>query len=125
MATTNGAIRNIPIDSGEQAPVELWVDRLVFSADVTPGHRVVKGTTLGAETLVAEMATGLSDEDLLRVHPELTVEDVTALRHYARLPEAIRLTFGSCEGEAEDLDKFLELRRQLKKLRRKEVSFPC
>lgn len=39
--------------------VEDWVERLIFDAAVLPGERIVKGTTLSAELLVAPAKVGL------------------------------------------------------------------
>ena len=63
---------------------ELWLDRLIFDSSVLPGVRIVEGTKLAAESLVAEIEQGASDDTLLRAHPELTMGDVEALRVYAR-----------------------------------------
>src|SRR5438477_6232954 len=92
--------------------VELWMDRLVFDPAVLPAERVVRGTRLAAETLVDELAHGLSDEEILHAHPELSREDIEALRHYARTPAGLRRSFGGWEEDAEELDKYLEWTRQ-------------
>lgn len=102
--------------------VELWMDRLVFDSTVHPTERIVKGTRLEAEALVAEMERGRSDEEMLQGHPELSREDVVALRHYARTPIGIRRSFGGWADEAEELDKYLEWTRQQRKLRRREID---
>src|SRR4030042_5247231 len=52
--------------------VELWADRLIFDSTVVPTGRIVKGTRLAAEPLVAEFEQGRSDEEMLQAHPELT-----------------------------------------------------
>src|SRR5438876_11258883 len=51
--------------------VQTWCDRIVFDAAVSPTEKVVKGTGLLAEALVAELQEGKSDEELLQAHPEL------------------------------------------------------
>jgi uncharacterized protein (DUF433 family) len=102
--------------------VEQWADRLVFDSSVLLGQRIVRGTRLGADTLVTELQRGQSDEDLLRDHPELTREDVNALRHYARTPVGIRRSFGGWAEDADELDGFLEWNRQRRKLSRRELE---
>jgi uncharacterized protein (DUF433 family) len=95
---------------------ELWLDRLVFDSSVLPGVRIVKGTKLAAEALVAEIEQGVSDDSLLQAHPELTAADVEALRVYARVPEWIRRTAGAWAEDAEELDEYLEWTRQQRKI---------
>ena len=73
------AVRSIG-DSAAPPRVEDWVARLVFDSAVVPGERIVKGTTLSAEALVAEMSTGCSDREMMARYPELAAEDLTALR---------------------------------------------
>ena len=82
-------LQNAKAASSEELPdnfpwAELWADRLVFDSSVLPGVRIVKGTKLEAEPLVAEIEQGGSDEALLQAHPELTPGDVEALRVYAK-----------------------------------------
>lgn len=109
-------------NQAQQPKVEDWVDRLVFDPAVLPGERIVKGTTLSAEALVTEISNGHSDRELLAQHSELTPHDVAALRSYARLPEAFRLTFGAWAEDGDDLDRYLELLRQRRKLGRREMA---
>jgi uncharacterized protein (DUF433 family) len=102
--------------------VETWIHRLVFDSTILPGERIVKGTHLKAESLVAELERGHTDEELLRAHPELTMGDVQALRHYARLPAGLRESFGAWGEDAEELDRFLERNRERRRLRRRELD---
>jgi uncharacterized protein (DUF433 family) len=97
---------------------ELWLDRLVFDSSVLPGVRIVKGTKLAADSLLTEIEQGASDDALLRAHPELTAEDVEALRVYARVPEWIRRTAGAWAEDADELDEYLEWTRQQRKVGR-------
>src|SRR5437773_2774647 len=71
-------------------PAKTWMNRLVYDSAIDPLERIVKGTRLQAEALVAEVETGRSDEDLGKAHPELTAEDLQALRHYAKWPVGLR-----------------------------------
>ncbi len=67
--------------------------------------------------LVAELEEGCRDEQMLEAHPELTREDLAALRAYAQTPIGIRRSFGGWEEDVEELDEFLEWNRQRRKLR--------
>ncbi|HET6884314.1 MAG TPA: DUF433 domain-containing protein [Pirellulales bacterium] len=109
-------------DEPQPPRVEEWVERLVFDPAVLPGERIVKGTALSAEVLVAEIPRGRSESELMARHPELTPPDLAALRSYARLPEAFRLTFGAWADEAEELDKFLEERRLQRQVHDREIG---
>ena len=109
--------RPAAVTKAEEIPwVELWVERLVFDSAVLPGERIVKGTRLAAEALVAELEKGRSDQEMLQAHPELTQEDVNAVRHYARGPVGLRRSFGGWAEDAEELDKYLEWNRQQRKI---------
>jgi hypothetical protein len=65
---------------------------------------------------------GRSDEDLRSLHPELTAEDVDAVRHYAKVPAGLRTFFGGWAEDAEELDKYLEWNRQQRELSREEIE---
>lgn len=106
----------------EIPPAETWMDRLVYDSTVAPGERIVKGTRLAAEALVAELGMGRSEAELLQAHSELTSEDVAALRNYALSPVTLRRLFGAWADDAEELDQFLEQTRQLRKMRRRGIE---
>lgn len=97
-------------------PVETWCDRIVFDAAVSETEKVVKGTRLLAEALVAELQQGKSDEGMLVAHSELSRGNVAALRNYARWPVGLRQAFGAWAGEAEEVDRYLEWTRQNRQL---------
>jgi hypothetical protein len=59
---------------------------------------------------------------LRQLHPELTPEDLESVRHYTRVPEGLRRSFGGWAEDAEELDKYLEWTRQQRKLRRREIE---
>jgi hypothetical protein len=103
-------------------PVETWKDRLVYDSSIDPLERIVKGTRLQAESLVAELEAGRADEDLIKAHPELTAEDVQALRCYAKWPLGLRRSFGAWAEDTDELDKYLEWTRQQRKIRRREIA---
>jgi len=114
------AVRNG--EKGDLPRVDSWTNRLVFDSTVVPGERIVKGTRLAAEPLLIELTRAHTDDDLLRSHPELTAKDVEALREYARLPEAFRLSFGAWAEDAQELDEYLAWTRQQRKVPRREIA---
>ncbi len=87
-------------DTGPVPGVERWAGRLIFDSTISPTERIVKGTRLPAEMLVAELEEGCRDEQMLEAHPELTREDLAALRAYAlgsdRHPTIVRWLGGRC-----------------------------
>ena len=108
---------------GKQIPgVELWIDRLVFDSTVHPTERVVKGTRLQVELLVAELEAGRTDSEMLKGDPELAIEDLAALRNYARWPIGLRRSCGAWAEDGEELDKYLEWSRQHRKISRREIG---
>lgn len=118
-------IERIPTETSAKADddlprVESWVERIVFESAVLPGERIVKGTKLSAESLVDELTDG-DDQAMLARHPELTLDDVTALRQYARFPKAFRLTFGAWAEDGVELDQYIESLRDRRTLPRREI----
>jgi uncharacterized protein (DUF433 family) len=102
--------------------VETWCDRIIFDPAISPTEKVVKGTSLLAEPLVAELQAGKSEENLLRAHRELTSEDVAAIRNYARWPVGLRQSFGAWADEAKELDEYLAWMRENRRLRRRGIE---
>jgi uncharacterized protein (DUF433 family) len=88
--------------------LELWIDRLVFDSAILPGERIVKGTDLAVEALVAELEGGRSDAEMVRAHPELSREDIEALREYAKAPVGLRRSFGAWAEDGEELDRYIK-----------------
>lgn len=123
--TVTVAIQRLPRPQAspqELAPkVESWCERIVFDKTASPTEKVVQGTRLLAESLVVELQEGKSDAELLEAHPELTAEDVAALRNYARWPVGLRRSFGAWADE-EEVDKFLEWNRQQRKRDRRGID---
>jgi uncharacterized protein (DUF433 family) len=99
-----------------------WLARLEVNPAVRPGKLVIKGTALLADNLVLHLEEGWSDENLLRTYPQLTREDVAALREYAKLPREMRRSFGAWAEDAEELDQFLEWNRQQRKVGRRGID---
>jgi uncharacterized protein (DUF433 family) len=105
-----------------EPPPPWWLGRLEVDPTVKVGKFVIKGTRLLADALVEETEAGRSDQELLQMHPELTSEDVAAVREYAKLPVEMRRCFGAWAEEADELDEFLEWNRQQRKLGRRRIE---
>ena len=99
-----------------------WLERFTVDPAIALGKLLVKGTRLRVEDLVELVEEGRSDEELRRLHPELTAEDVDAVRRYAKVPEGLRKSFGGWAEDAEELDKYLEWTREHRKLSRREIE---
>jgi uncharacterized protein (DUF433 family) len=102
-----------------EPPYPTWMERFHIDPSVKVGKYVVKGTRLLVDNLVTLVEQGRSDEELRALHPELTAQDVDAVRRYAQLPLALRRSFGGGAEEAEEIDKFLEELRRLRRLPRR------
>jgi len=105
----------------EEAPPR-WLEYFTVAPSIALGKLLVKGTRLQAEDLAQLIEQGKSDEELRRLHPELTAEHVVALRHYVQVPAVMRRLFGAWAEDAEELDKFLEERRVLRRLPRRGID---
>ena len=124
-AVTVAVQRDSPAASspGPVPSVESWCQRIVFDSTISPTEKVVKGTRLLAEQLLTELLLGgKSDEEFLKAHPELTPEDVAALRNFGQTPVGLRRSFGGWAEDALELDKYLEWTRQNRKIRRREFE---
>ena len=98
-----------------------WWDRLVVDAAVSPPQPVIKGTPIFAEDLVRMLDEGLSGEHLLRTYPNLTPDDIQAVRHFARVPTGLRQAFGAWAEDANELDEFLRVNREDRQIARHDV----
>ncbi len=103
-------------------PPPWWLARLEVNPAVKPGKFIIKGTRLMADELVARLEEGRTEEELVRKHPELSPQDLAAVREYAKLPLEMRRSFGAWADDAEELDKYLEWNRQQRKLSRRRVE---
>jgi uncharacterized protein (DUF433 family) len=112
----------VPPALAERMPAPWWLECFAIDPDVKLGKWVVKGTRLLAESMVQEFEQGRTDAQLLQTYAELTGKDVAALREYAKLPLPMRRLFGAWAEEAEEVDDFLEERRRLRRLVRREVD---
>src|SRR5713101_8013996 len=128
MATIQGVIHGKTIElenepglpEGQRVAVEIrsvdeppaWLERLLVDPAVQPGKFVIKGTRLLVDDLVQLVEEGRTDPELRQLHPELTANDVEAVRHYARVPEGLRRSFGGWAEDGDELDEYLEWTRQ-------------
>lgn len=103
----------------EEAPPE-WLERFTVNPSVALGKLLIKGTRLRVEDLVRLAEEGRSNEELVRMHPELTAEDADAVRQYAKVPAGLRSAFGGWAEDAEELDHYLDWTRQNRKHKRRE-----
>jgi uncharacterized protein (DUF433 family) len=99
-----------------------WLERFTVDPSIALGKLLVKGTRLRVEDLVEFVEQGRSDEELRRLHAELTAEDLDAVRRYAKVPEGLRKSFGGWAEDAEELDRYLEWNRQHRELSRPEIE---
>ena len=138
MATIQGVIHGKTIEleaapglpEGQRVAVEVrpvdvpptWLERFVIDPAIRPGKFVVKATRLLVDDLVRLVEEGRTDDELRQLHPELTPADVEAVRHYARVPEGLRRSFGGWAEDAEGLDEYLEWTRRQRKIPRREIE---
>jgi len=116
-------IRTCPeVESPPEAPPPWWLERLDVNPAVVPGKFVIRGTEVRADALVSLVEEGKSDEDLLHAHPELTPQDINAVREYAKVPLGLRQSFGAWAEDAKELDKFIEETYYLRRATRPEIS---
>jgi uncharacterized protein (DUF433 family) len=99
-----------------------WLERFTVDPQAAPGRFVIRGTGLVVDDLVRMVAEGRTDEDFVRVHPELTSQDIGAVREYAQVPEALRESFGGWAEDAEQLDEYLEWCRRQRRTQRREIE---
>ena len=110
------------VESPPEPPPPWWLARLEVNPAVVPGKFVIKGTEVCADALVSLVEEGKSDEELLHAHPELTPQDVNAVREYAKIPLGLRQSFGAWAEDAQELDKFIEETYRLRRTARPEIS---
>jgi uncharacterized protein (DUF433 family) len=117
------------LPDGQRVSVQLepdeppkWLDRFTVDSSIALGKLLVKGTRLRVEDLVGLVEQGRSDEDVRRRHPELTADDVDAVRKYAKVPEGLRKSFGGWAEDAEELDRYLAWTRENRKVSRPGIE---
>ncbi len=64
-----------------------WQDRITISADVRSGKPCIRGTRITVYDVLEYLAGGMSEDDLLRDFPALTLEDIRAVLAFAATRE--------------------------------------
>jgi uncharacterized protein (DUF433 family) len=105
-----------------ETTIPWWLAHLAVDPKVRPGKFVIRGTHLLADTLVEQLTAGCSEQELLRTYPELTSQDVAAVRAYAQLPQAMRRSFGAWAEDAAELDQYLEWTRHQRKVPQRRIE---
>ncbi len=60
-----------------------WNGRIAIDSDVLTGKPVIQGTRLAVDFVLALLAQGWSEDDLLRNYPGITHADIAACLQYA------------------------------------------
>lgn len=58
-------------------------DRINHHPEIMLGKPVIKGTRISVETILKKLSEGATLEELLKVYPTLSKEDIYASLHYA------------------------------------------
>ncbi len=61
-----------------------WREHIVSDPQILRGKPCIKGTRVPAALILGYLASGRSNDDILREFPDLTQTDVTACLDYAR-----------------------------------------
>lgn len=99
-----------------------WLDRIVVDPAVLPGQPIIKGTRIPAEEVVRLLDEGRSDAEVRGTFPDLTGEDIAAVRQYASVPHGLRHAFGGWAEDGDELDRYLEWNRKQRKVGRRGVE---
>ena len=62
--------------------------RIVANPEILGGKPIVEGTRLSVDHILGLLAHGMSHAEIVEAYPELTIDDVKAVIHYAA--EALR-----------------------------------
>lgn len=100
-------------------PAAGWLDRIVVAP---AGRPVIKGTLIPAEDVARLLDQGRTAAEIRQAYPDLTEEDLEAVRQYACVPPGLRRSFGAWAEDEEELDEYLEWNRRQRKVGRREVE---
>jgi uncharacterized protein (DUF433 family) len=114
--------QRVSVQVRPEDPPPKWLERLTVDPSIALGKLIIQGTRLLAEDMARLVDEGLNDEELRRLHPELTFEDIDAVRNYAKVPTGLRKSFGGWAEDAEELEKYLQWTRNNRKLNRREID---
>jgi uncharacterized protein (DUF433 family) len=59
------------------------VRRIVANPEILGGKPIVEGTRLSVDHILGLLAHGMSHAEIVEAYPELTIDDVKAVIHYA------------------------------------------
>ena len=59
--------------------------RITIDPEICHGKPVIRGMRWPVEVLLDELASGMSQDEVLADHPELEKEDIQAALHFAKL----------------------------------------
>jgi uncharacterized protein (DUF433 family) len=60
-----------------------YQDRITVNPDIMMGKPVIKGTRITVELILKKLSEGITVEELLKVYPHLTKEDILAALSYS------------------------------------------
>lgn len=58
-------------------------DRIEVNPEIMFGKPVIKGTRITVELILKKLASGMSEQEILREHPRLKPEDLRAAQQFA------------------------------------------
>jgi uncharacterized protein (DUF433 family) len=62
-----------------------WKGYIELNPAVMMGKPIIKGTRIAVETIIDELASGYTEDDVLKAHPRLTKEHILAALQYASM----------------------------------------
>ncbi len=82
-----------------------WQDPIAVNPLVVHGEACIRGTRIPVAVVLANLADGLSRDDIIRSYPSLTREGIQAAPAYAadlaqNASSSCRLSFGPCNARA-------------------------
>lgn len=60
-----------------------WAERITFDPGICHGKACIKGTRIMVSVVLANLASGIPEEDIFKSYPALTREDLKAALAYA------------------------------------------
>lgn len=59
------------------------MDRIISNPNILGGKPVIKGTRISVEFVLELLASGVTEEEILKDYPHLTADDINACLRYA------------------------------------------
>lgn len=60
-----------------------WREYVVSDPEILVGKATIKGTRISVEMILEDLADGVSEEELIRQYPDLTLDSIRAAVSYA------------------------------------------